>query len=193
MKTYHIGVIADTHVPDLLPSLPDEISALLQNVDLIVHLGNITGGDVLRDLGRLAPVIAVRGEHDELPLPREAILSIGGLRLAVTHCRKLPYQDLPGTLAGKLNAGRGEARQRFLDHLLHTLPDADAILFAHGNQPYMAWHSSTLLFSPGAVFHQAKASDADMPASVGLLTICDGKIQAEMRSILSPVDRSATP
>lgn len=193
MKTYQIGVIADTHVPDLLPSLPDEISALLQNVDLIVHLGNITGGDMLRDLGRLAPVIAVRGEHDELPLPRETILSIGGLRLALTHGSKLPFQDVQGTLAGKLNAGHGDARQRYLENLIRTLPDADAILFAHGNRPYMAWHGSTLLFSPGAVFHQAQPGDADMPASVGLLTICDGKIQVEMRSILSPVNPSATP
>jgi uncharacterized protein len=191
MRTYQIGVIADTHVPDLLATLPDEITALLQNVDLIIHLGNITGSDTLRDLGKLAPVIAVRGHDDTLPLPKETILSIGGLRLALTHGSALPMQNLQGTIAGKLNNGRTEARQRFLDHLLHALPGADAILFAHGNRPYMAWHGATLLFSPGAVCHRPNTGNADMPATVGLLTICDGKIQAEMRSILAPVAPSA--
>src|SRR2546421_4565701 len=64
METYRVGVIADTHVPEFLPVLPEGLAGLFQGVDLILHAGDITGQDVLDQLKALAPVVAVKGDHD---------------------------------------------------------------------------------------------------------------------------------
>ena len=40
METYRVGVIADTHVPEFLPALPEGIAGLFQGVDLILHAGD---------------------------------------------------------------------------------------------------------------------------------------------------------
>jgi Predicted phosphoesterase len=61
-----VGVIADTHIPDRARELhPLIIPALLEaKVDLILHAGDISGRGVLEELGKVAPVIAVRGNRD---------------------------------------------------------------------------------------------------------------------------------
>ena len=54
-----IGVISDTH-----GLLRPEIPKVFQGVDLIVHAGDIGRAAVLKALGDLAPVVAVKGNVD---------------------------------------------------------------------------------------------------------------------------------
>ena len=54
-----VGVISDTH--GLVR--PEAVEAL-KGSELIVHAGDVGGPEVLEELGRLAPVVAVRGNND---------------------------------------------------------------------------------------------------------------------------------
>lgn len=54
-----VGVISDTH--GLVR--PEALEAL-KGSELIVHAGDVGGAEVLEELGRVAPVVAVRGNND---------------------------------------------------------------------------------------------------------------------------------
>ncbi|HZP67478.1 MAG TPA: metallophosphoesterase family protein [Rudaea sp.] len=55
-----IGLISDTH-----GLLRPEALDFLRGSDAIVHAGDIGDPDILRELGRIAPVTAVRGNNDK--------------------------------------------------------------------------------------------------------------------------------
>ncbi|MET0645040.1 MAG: metallophosphoesterase family protein [Pyrinomonadaceae bacterium] len=54
-----VGVISDTH--GLVR--PEAVEAL-KGSELIIHAGDVGGPEVLEELGRVAPVVAVRGNND---------------------------------------------------------------------------------------------------------------------------------
>ena len=54
-----IGVISDTH-----GLVRDDICRNLQDVELIIHAGDVGGQSVLDQFNSIAPVIAVRGNVD---------------------------------------------------------------------------------------------------------------------------------
>lgn len=70
-----IGVLSDTHMPRRSKSLPPLVWRGLEDVDLILHAGDINHPDLLHELGLIAPVHAVLGNTDpyelqiKLPLP----------------------------------------------------------------------------------------------------------------------------
>ena len=54
-----VGVISDTH-----GLLRPEAVAALAGSELIIHAGDVGGPEVLEELARVAPVVAVRGNND---------------------------------------------------------------------------------------------------------------------------------
>ncbi len=80
----NVGVISDTH--GLLR--PEALSALAGSCH-ILHAGDIGDAAVLEELGRLAPVTAVRGNNDKGPwadkLRETELLEIAGTRIYVIH------------------------------------------------------------------------------------------------------------
>jgi uncharacterized protein len=95
--TTHIGVISDTH--GLLR--PEAVNAL-QGSELIIHAGDIGTPEVLEALGRIAPVIAVRGNVDTddwaSALPATEVVEAGGSRFYVLH--QIDHLDLDPVEAG---------------------------------------------------------------------------------------------
>ncbi len=79
-----IGVISDTH--NLVR--PEALAALKQS-DLILHAGDVCRPEVLEELSRIAPVLAVRGNNDRggwaRALPLSRTLEISGFRIHVVH------------------------------------------------------------------------------------------------------------
>ena len=79
-----IGVISDTH--NLVR--PEAIAALRRS-ELIVHAGDVCRPEVLEELSRIAPVVAVRGNNDRgrwaRGLPVSRTLEVGGFRIHVLH------------------------------------------------------------------------------------------------------------
>src|SRR3981081_3865695 len=96
-----VGVISDTHCPEFLDRLPARVFEVFDGVDLILHAGDIDGEETLADLRRIAPVEAVRGDHDhsleEVPLLRELVG--GGKRIVVVHGNRSRCLEEPYTLA----------------------------------------------------------------------------------------------
>ncbi|WP_281412213.1 metallophosphoesterase family protein [Miltoncostaea marina] len=149
-----IGVVADTHVPDLLRALPDEVCDALAGADLILHAGDVTAPAVLDRLRAIAPVAAVRGNHDRgrqgRALPRDLVVRAGGLRIGLTH----GHRPAPAELAagvGSLVAGRPPlgsfaraARRRF--------GDVDVVVVGHLHVRVHEVVEGALVFSPGAVY-----------------------------------------
>jgi putative phosphoesterase len=89
-----VGVVSDTH-GWLHPSL----LTVLNGVEVILHAGDVVGRWVLDELGRVAPVLAVRGNNDEgkecgwLPLVIEG--RFGPAELYLTHIVTPPGKPKP--------------------------------------------------------------------------------------------------
>lgn len=75
-----IGLISDTH--GLLR--PEALDAL-RGAELIVHAGDVGKLEILDELGKLAPVIAIRGNVDTIDLPSTARMEHLGVTLFVIH------------------------------------------------------------------------------------------------------------
>ena len=146
-----IGVIADTHA-QTIEDIPWSIVDALEDVDLIIHAGDITGRAVLEGLREIGEVRAVHGNMDsgELKrmLPDKRTIDVKGRQLGLTHGSGGPW-------------GMAE-RVRPL------FGDVDIIIFGHSHLPFNEYIRGTLMFNPG------RARD-----SFGMLTI-DKEIKAEI-------------
>ena len=78
-----VGVISDTH-----GHLRPEVAEAFAGVDLIIHAGDIGNHEVLKALGAIAPVYAVRGNMDggwASGLPATEVVEIGEVLIYVLH------------------------------------------------------------------------------------------------------------
>ena len=202
-----IGVLADTHVGEFLGVLPQVVLDALEGSDLILHAGDLSDGSVIRDLERIAPVVAVRGDHD-LPsaprLPRRAVIQVGRHRIGLIHGTR-PGTDalvvVAHAAAGRRirwDAGRVRAMARAFDGV-------DAVVFGHWHEALITQVDGVLVMNPGAVCpwgslegdrkpRPGTAGVADrlvrryrrqlgpqaMQPSVGRLTVSDGGITGEI-------------
>ncbi len=96
-KPLRIGLISDTH-----GLLRPQALVALGGSDLIIHAGDVGKPEVLAALGKLAPVVAVRGNVDTSHwadvLPQTAVAEAGSVRLYVLH--DVQTLDLNPAVAG---------------------------------------------------------------------------------------------
>jgi putative phosphoesterase len=135
-------IIADTHVPDGSGrSLDEELLAAVEAADLILHAGDVTGGELLDRLGELAPVHAVLGNNDvglAGRLPEELVVDVGGVRVGMVH-----------------DAGPREGRAA---RLARRFPDADLVVFGHSHQPEdVVPEAGPRIFNPGSPTQRRRA------------------------------------
>ena len=116
-----IGVVSDTHgYVDL------RLKSAFSRVQAIVHAGDVGGMHVLEELGRIAPVYAVRGNND---------VALGGLGLPLRLDVALAGVDI---------------------HIVHELPDAQpfaytsVVVFGHSHRQLAEWRGDVLYLNPGA-------------------------------------------
>lgn len=142
-----IGLISDTHA-----LLRAEAMAALHGADVILHAGDVGTYAVLRELGTIAPVQAVFGNTDgpELGLPSSLALSLGGLRIHVSHGHELG-SPTPTNLVARYQA--------------------DVIVYGHTHRPLVETQGETLVVNPGA----AGPRRFNLKPSVALLRIQDGR------------------
>lgn len=203
--SYKIGVIADTHTPEFLPRLPESIFQLFQGVDLILHAGDITAQSTLDALKAIAPVIAVKGDHDRLDLPVKTVVEIGGKRIGMFHGRRPRWQELPSILFNEATAGHPFWWGGSQRYALKLFPHVDGIVFGHFHRTYVARCNGILLFNPGGIYqitpqrlrerlaHSTSIMErayllnsfrrTPFPPTVGMLTIEHGIIRAEILHI----------
>ena len=121
-------------------------------MDRIVHAGDIGKRSVIEQLEAIAPVTVVSGNvdsYEESGFPREAIIKVNGVRIAIRH---VVFEG------GKLT---GEGRE-FLDRIR-----PDICIFGHTHQPMSERLGNTVLFNPGS----AGPRRFTLPRMVGWITI----------------------
>lgn len=157
-----IGVVADTHCPEFLDELPAPLFEALAGVDLILHAGDVGGPETLERLGSIAPVTAVRGDHDQdLPdLPRAVELEIDERRIAVVHGNRSRLIEEPVTFLGTVSLGYYWPAPGLHGWLARSFPNADVVIYGHTHAAAVKPWRSALLFNPGAVYQ------VDRPAAI---------------------------
>ncbi|HLZ95691.1 MAG TPA: metallophosphoesterase family protein [Candidatus Dormibacteraeota bacterium] len=153
--TTRIGVVADTHCPEFAPRLPDRLFEALAGCDLVLHAGDVNGRSTLEALAKIAPVEAVRGDHDgelrDLPLTRS--LDVAGRKVVVVHGNRSRWIEEPQTFLWTVTLGFYRPHRRLAEQLARRFPGADVIVFGHTHRAQTARIGRQLLFNPGGV-HQ---------------------------------------
>ena len=150
------GVISDTH-----GLLRPEVAPVLAGVSRILHLGDVGRFSILKELEKIAPVTAIRGNVD----------------------REGPCAELPETEVALVEDPAHGARYIYMLHDLKTLhldPAAAkfaAVLSGHTHVPNFYTRKGVLYFNPGSCGPRR----FDLPVTVGLLTIgANGEIDAKI-------------
>lgn len=129
-----IGVLSDTHVPSIVPSLPPVIYDIFHGVDLILHAGDIVELSVLDDLRAIAPVEAVAGNVDsaevQARLPSKKVIPIGNFTVGLIHGKY------------KLNVQQEMIRKEF--------DDVDLIVYGHSHHPFWGVREGVYFLNPGS-------------------------------------------
>lgn len=152
-----IGVIADTHCPEFVERLPDAVFEHFDGVDLILHGGDVGGPggeETLRRLGEIAPVEAVRGDHDEglAGLPPRRDLVVAGRRIGIVHGNRSRLIEEPVTFLGTITLGLFWPLPGLRRWLRRQFPDADLVVYGHTHRATARRVDGALLFNPGAIY-----------------------------------------
>jgi putative phosphoesterase len=190
MTILRIGVLADTHIPYLLPRLPEQVFAVFDQVDLILHAGDLDEEEVLTKLSHIAPTLAVRGNlHlryrtlSSPHLPKVIHLSLYGHRLVLTHGRpRLVLSFLDKVRAHLFRRTNEDLNRDLIAGYRRVFPTADIIVFGHSHRACAQRVDRTLFFNPGAVCRTRREPNP----SVGLLTIGPTGIEADIIPLTEP-------
>jgi putative phosphoesterase len=160
--TKRVGVVADTHCPEFLDRLPEGLFDALAGVEMVLHAGDITALETLRDLERIAPVYAVRGDHDSslADVASTAELEVAGKRVVVVHGNRNRLIEEPVTFVGTVSLGHYWPRPGLHRHLKKRFPSADVVVYGHTHAAANESVEGTLMFNPGAVY-QVTRDEAD--------------------------------
>ena len=149
-----IGVISDTH-----GLTRTQACAALRGCELILHAGDVGAVEVLHQLQRIAPVVAVRGNVD-----------------VEKWARRLPATEM-------------SEFQNKVFYVLHRIADLDlkpnaagvhAVIYGHSHRPSIEWRDGILYFNPGS----AGPRRFSLPVTVGRIEIVDGELRPEIIPLL---------
>ena len=158
-----IAVIADTHLPRGLRSLPDECVRRIAAADLLLHAGDFSSTEVLRSLEGIGPpLVGVHGNVDSAELrrllPSERVVEAGGARIAMLHDA--------GPRSGRLR----RMRARFGDR-------AEAVVFGHSHLPlHERAEDGFQIFNPGSPTERRRAPRHTM----GMARVEHGELHFEL-------------
>jgi putative phosphoesterase len=145
-----IGIISDTH-----GLLRPEAVERLAGVDHIIHAGDIGRAEVIAELGRIAPVTAVRGNVDRdewaAGYPQTELVKLGGRFFYVLH--NLAELDLDPVAAG-----------------------IDVVVSGHSHQPRLETVDGVVYLNPGS----AGPRRFSLPIALATLDLSDEAIQPKL-------------
>ncbi|ALT68309.1 metallophosphoesterase [Methanobrevibacter millerae] len=162
-----IGLISDTHIPDRARQIPEKVLQSFENVDLIIHAGDLTTMDVINKLEETAPVVAIQGNMDRvagLDLPKARVIECEGVKIGVAHGEVYPRADTQQLL-----------------YLAKQL-DVNILVTGHSHQPKIEQVEDVLLLNPGSPIVPRLAD-----RTVMLLEINDKNVDVEIVKIGAPV------
>jgi putative phosphoesterase len=157
-----MAVISDTHLPRGRRRLPDACVERLAKADLILHAGDLSTADVLRDLEQLGPPVkAVHGNVDSAELQKRLpealeVRTPDGVRIAMLH-----------------DAG---PKTRRLERMRKRFPDAHAVVFGHSHIPLHEQSDGFQIFNPGSPTDRRRQPKHTM----GLARTREGRLDFEL-------------
>jgi putative phosphoesterase len=161
---------------------PQAIEIFKSNqVDLIIHAGDICNPGTIQILEEIAPVEAVKGNRDVLlwsKLPLIKKLSIEQVDIVVTH----GHLGFIGYFIEKFNyILRGPQKFSHLENLiLRKFPEANLIIYGHHHIPTNKIINRQLLFNPGSSCCPNEIYK-NLKPSIGLIHINGKEINAEIK------------
>jgi len=150
-----VAIISDTHGPRFWEAMPPAVAAQLEDVDVVLHAGDVCVAPVLDEIAAFAPVHVVLGNNDGPDVaawgaPETLELDLDGLRTGMIHD------------SGPKDGRVARMRRRF--------PDADLVVFGHSHIPLDATDGDLRIFNPGSPTDRRRQPRGTM----GQLVIDDG-------------------
>jgi uncharacterized protein len=158
-----IAVISDTHLPRGARRLPDACVERIATADLLLHAGDFSTLEVLRELEAIGPpVLGVHGNVDSAELrrllPGDRVVEADGARIAMVHD------------AGPRTGRIARMRRRFGER-------ADLVVFGHSHLPLHEKASDGFqIFNPGSPSERRRAPTHTM----GLIEVRAGLARCEL-------------
>ena len=162
-----IGLISDTHIPDRAREIPEKVLTSFKNVDLIIHAGDLTTTEVIDELEKIAPVIAVQGNMDRvahIDLQKAKVITVEKIKIGIAHGEVYPRADTQQLL-----------------YLARQL-DVNILVTGHSHQPKIEQVEDVLLLNPGSPIVPRLAD-----RTVMLLEINNKNVDVEIIKIGAPV------
>lgn len=160
--TKTVGLISDTHIPKKAHNLPQKVLEVFQNVNYIIHAGDLVELTVVDELEQLAPVLAVHGNMDGVDitgaLPKLNSLRVFDWKIGVMHDPDIAF-------------GLGKMRELVKEHSF------DVFVYGHTHVADIKWEGKTLFVNPGSPTVPASSMGK---LSVGLLKITKEAIVPEI-------------
>ena len=148
-----VGVISDTH-----GLLRPEAIEMLRGSEHIIHAGDIGAPEIIPELGKIAPVTAIRGNIDQMAwcrkFPETEVVELGGIHIYILH--DVNAIDLNPKAAGFA-----------------------AVISGHSHKPHQETKSGVLYFNPGS----AGPRRFKLPITVGRLEINGAALNATVLSL----------
>jgi len=130
-----IGVISDTHIRSSAKLLPSIIYKVFDDVDIILHAGDILIDEVVIELQAIAPLYAVAGNNDDYEMlykyGTRRIIEANGKRIALTH-------------------GSGRGRTYMNAYAEFSNDNVDCVVYGHSHKPHNEVINGVLFFNPGS-------------------------------------------
>ncbi|SHH37692.1 metallophosphoesterase family protein [Clostridium grantii] len=149
----NIGVISDTH-----GLFRTKVLEVFNNVDLIIHAGDVGKEEILDELREIAPVVAVRGNTDNgylaTRLNYSEIMDIGEKSIYLIH-------DIDG---------------------IEIEPEAayiDVVVYGHSHKPDMKKINGVLYLNPGS----SGPKRFNLPTTVAIMKIKDDEVSVKFIEI----------
>jgi putative phosphoesterase len=157
-----IAIISDTHLPRGTRRLPGACVEHIAAADLLLHAGDFSTVETLRELEMIGPPLAaVHGNVDSAEvmrlLPAERVVEAGGARIAMIHDA--------GPSHGRLERMQARFGER-----------ADAVVFGHSHLPLHEEAGGFQIFNPGSPTERRRAPEHTM----GLARVENGALHFEI-------------
>jgi len=169
-----IGVVSDTH-----GFFDPRLEELLAGVELILHAGDVGKQEVLDELGKIAPLRAVRGNVDpaKLGLPFSMTSQLGGVQVELLHQLRATQTELEKWAS---HAGKEGVASRGRDAFLRSFdPHTRVVIFGHSHAPCAVSLAGKLFFNPGSAGKQRFY----LPRCCGLLDVSEQGVEATIISL----------
>jgi putative phosphoesterase len=164
--TKTVGLISDTHIPARARNIPRRVFEIFENVDFVVHAGDLVQLSVIDELEQLAPVLAVCGNMDgpEIrgKLPKLNSVKVLDWKIGVIHDSGAVF-------------GMGKMRE------IAKKNGFNVLVYGHTHNANVKWDGDTLFINPGSPTNPLPPFI--VKPTVALLRIAKQKITPEIIEI----------